>query len=126
MSCLLSTLGVPLMLIGCTIVNIIFDSRSEIRLAIQLLVIFIIYNICWGPYFAISLFIDPQGEFPEWCYCILLTLLFWNSAVNVLVYLYFNKTFRLECFQAIGVKGDHESGHQTSTGTAGTTVNQSY
>ena len=79
-------------------------SKTEFRLALQLLVIFAIYNITWCPYFSMSMFIDPQGKGPEWYYCILLTLVYWNSAVNILVYFYFNTVFRAEFFSLFGVK----------------------
>ena len=78
--------------------------NDELRLAIQLLVVYAIYNIYWTPYLAMCQFIDPQGEGPEWLYCIFLILVFWNSAVNVLVYLYYNRVFRVECFKLFGLK----------------------
>ena len=88
-------------------------NKDELRLAIQLLAVFVIYNICWSPYFAMSLFIDPLGEGPEWLYCILLILVFWNSAVNVLVYLYYNRVFRAECLRLLGLEVTNASNSTT-------------
>ena len=79
-------------------------SRDELRLAIQLLVVFVIYNICWSPYLLVALFIDPHGKGPQWLYVIIVTLAMWNSAVNVLVYLCYNRVFRAECLKLVGVK----------------------
>ena len=77
--------------------------KEEIRLAIQLLVIFAIYNACWGPFFLVALIIDPQGALPTWVYGIFTIGYLWNSAVNVLVYLYYNKVFRAQVFKLIGI-----------------------
>ena len=79
-------------------------SKDERRLALQLLVIFIIYNICWSPFFSMALFIDPNGQGPEWLYGIFLMLLFFNCSVNVLVYLHYNRVFRMEFLLLFGVK----------------------
>ena len=95
-------------------------NKDELRLAIQLLVVFVIYNMTWGPYFITSLFIDPQGQGPEWLYCILLTLVYWNSAVNVLVYMYYNTVFRAESLQLVGIKPSKDS--VTSRTTASTSL----
>ena len=90
-------------------------SKDEMRLAIQLLVIFIIYNICWTPYLAISLFIDPIGQRPEWLHCIFIMLAYWNSAVNILVYLYYNRVFRGECLHLARMKINSDSSITVST-----------
>ena len=67
--------------------------NEEIRLAIQFLVVFAIYNICWGPYFVVSLMIDPLGLLPPWVYGSFSMAVLWNSAVNILVYIYYNRYF---------------------------------
>ena len=72
-------------------------NKEEIRLAIQLLVVFTIYNICWGPYFVVALIIDPLGQLSPWLYGFFTITLYWNSSVNILVYLYYNRVFRAQC-----------------------------
>ena len=74
------------------------------RLAIQLLVIYGIYNICWGPFAAVELFLDSAGNYPSWLYSILLVLLCVNSAVNVFVYMHYNRAFRFVCLKGLKVK----------------------
>ena len=80
--------------------------KEEVRLVIQLLVVFCIYNVCWAPYFLVVVIIDTQGQYPPWAYGLILTCVFWNSAVNVLVYLYYNKVFRAQCLRSIGLQKD--------------------
>ena len=77
--------------------------KEEIRLAIQLLVVFVIYSICWGPYLIIHIFLCPGGDGPLWLFGLMQTLVACNSAVNVLVYLYFNQKFRTECLKSLGL-----------------------
>ena len=76
--------------------------KEEILLAVQLMVIFLIYNICWVPYFIINVFLYPFGDGPPWLYAFCVTCVAMNSAINIYVYLVFNKTFRRECLLAIG------------------------
>ena len=95
--------------------------KEDIRLAIQLVVIFAIYNICWTPYFTITVFIYPDGDGPPWLHALMILFIAWNSAVNILVYLYFNRTFRRECLETIGMK----SLDDVSTATASTSVSLS-
>ena len=78
--------------------------KEEIRLAIQLVVIFAIYNICWSPFFVFNVFVFPHGDGPPWLYAVNILLLAINSSVNIFVYLYFNRTFRNECFSIVGIK----------------------
>ena len=80
--------------------------KNEIRLAVQLMVIYVIYNICWLPYFIINIFLFPYGDGPPWLYAFCVTCVAMNSAVNIYVYLVCNHTFRRECFLAIGMKPD--------------------
>ena len=78
--------------------------REEIRLTVQLIVVFAIYNICWAPYFAIHMFAYPAGDGPPWLYGLTQILVMCNSSVNVLVYLYFNHKFKAECWMCNGVR----------------------
>ena len=98
--------------------------KEEIRLAIQLLVVFAIYNICWGPYFLVALIIDPLGQLSPWIYGFFGITIYWNSSVNILVYLYYNRVFRAQCFKVVGIQtalpsvtGD--SSQNTASTTAG-------
>ena len=85
---------------GTTRQNVL--NKDEFRLCIQLIVIFSIYNLCWGPYFLLVVMLDV--EFAPWAYGLSGILVFLNSSVNVLVYLYFNKQFRTECLKSIGIQ----------------------
>ena len=76
-------------------------SKNELRLAIQLLVVFVIYNICWSPLLSLFFFFDPRGYGPVWVYGTCLLLAFTNSSVNALVYLYYNRVFRAECLKLV-------------------------
>ena len=70
--------------------------QMERRLALQLLIIYLIFNICWLPYLIYALFINPQGDGSIIVYHISQLLIFLNSSVNPFLYLYFNRTFRTE------------------------------
>ena len=95
--------------------------RDEMRLAIQLLIIFIIYNVCWGPYFLIAVILDPRGQWPIWLYAYLNMAIYLNSSVNILVYLYYNRVFRAHVFKLVGIKSTDESSAGTKS-AASTTV----
>ena len=82
--------------------------KEEIRLAVQFVVIFVIYNICWAPLFIFAVFIFPKGDAPGWLYAVISILVISNSAVNILVYLFFNRTFRNECLATIGIKSPNQ------------------
>ena len=73
--------------------------KEEIRLAAQLVVIFAIYNLCWFPYFIITVFLYPDGDADAWLYAVAMSLLASSSAVNIFVYLGFNVAFRMECWK---------------------------
>ena len=97
-------------------------SKDELRLAFQLLTIFIIYNLCWSPYLLVSMLIDPHGQGPQWMYGICIILLYWNSSVNVLVYLYYNKVFRAECLRiVVKVRTGDSSGKGPTASTSAKT-----
>ena len=84
--------------------NVKGPSKTEISLAIQLFVVFVIYNVCWTPFSVVILFIIPKGQGEDWLHCLVLILTYCNSAINVIVYLYYNKVFRAECLYMIGVR----------------------
>ena len=97
--------------------------KEEIRLAIQLLIVFAIYNICWGPYFILALLVDPLGQLPPWLYGAFITFVYWNSAVNILVYMHYNRVFRGQVFKTFGIKvSTEDSSVVTSQNTASTSV----
>ena len=93
--------------------------KQDIRLAVQLIVIFAIYNTCWIPFFITSTFIYPASDGPPWLFGLFQIFIAFNSAVNILVYLYFNQTFREECLKSFCFKSSSE---QSSQGTASTSV----
>ena len=96
--------------------------KEEIRLALQLLVVFAIYNICWAPYFLVALIIDPNGELPPWVYGAFNCFILWNSSVNVLIYYYYNKVFRAEVLKTFGFKLTDEGASSSSQNTASVTT----
>ena len=70
--------------------------KSEYRLAIQLLIIFIIYNVAWGPVMALLFIADPYGRLSVRIYEPFVILAYCNSMVNAPLYMYFHKVFRSE------------------------------
>ena len=78
--------------------------KVEFRLALQLFVLFALYNLFWTPAIAFILFIDPHGKGPTWAYMTVTILCCFNSAVNIFVYLYYNTKFRLECMKVCGIE----------------------
>ena len=70
---------------------------TEYRLAVQLIVVFLVYNICWLPFIIIAFFVDTAGELSVDLYAALKTFTKLNSAINAVVYVIFNKSFRAEC-----------------------------
>ena len=78
--------------------------EKEFRLALQLFIVYAIYNMCWLPYFVVILFYDVHGQGPTWMYMVLLILGSCNSSVNIVIYLAYNKVFRSECEKLFCVK----------------------
>ncbi|CAH1784547.1 unnamed protein product, partial [Owenia fusiformis] len=76
-------------------------SRTDIKLAIQLLVLFIIFCVCWTPYLLISLIIDRDALLPKPLYLFAGTLIGMNSVINPPVYLIFNKSLRTELIKCL-------------------------
>ena len=89
---------------------------KDFRLALQLLAVYVIYNICWCPYLTISVYIDPYHTFPGELYMVLGALTVVNSTINFYVYLLFNSTLRRECRRLFSLLGTNEVSH-SSTGT---------
>ena len=90
-------------------------NRQDIRLAIQLFVVFAIYNLCWGPYFLIVVLIDPTGRIATWVYGLIYIFVFLNFSVNVLVYLYYNRVFRIQCYKLFGIQMETFGGSTLGT-----------
>ena len=78
--------------------------KVEFRLALQLLVLFALYNIFYMPIAILTLFANAQETAPTWLYITALTLAGCNSAVNIVIYLYYNTMFRLECLNLFGIQ----------------------
>ena len=57
----------------------------EIRLALQLFVVYALYNIFWMPIFIFAVFADSKGTGPTWLYMTVIILCTCNSSVNVFV-----------------------------------------
>ena len=85
--------------------NVHGPNKVEIRLTIQLFVVFCIYNVCWGLYFFVAAVMEHLGvsQLLPGVYGMIDILVLGNSAVNILIYLYYNKCFRDECLKTIGI-----------------------
>ena len=75
---------------------------TEYRLALQLIVVYLLYNIFWLPYLVITLFIDPDGEYSVEVYTVLKIMNNLNSVVNIAIYLIINRGFQDECGKLLG------------------------
>ena len=80
--------------------------KVEFRLALQLFVLYALYNIFWAPVLLFIIFIDPEGNGATWVYITVMTLASFNSSVNIFVYLYYNMIFRQECMKLFGIKSN--------------------
>ena len=80
--------------------------KVELRLALQLFVVYALYNIFCMPVMAFVVFIDLHETGPTWVYITVLTLCSCNASVNIFVYLYYNKMFRSECMKLLGIKSN--------------------
>ncbi|CAH1798638.1 unnamed protein product, partial [Owenia fusiformis] len=70
--------------------------KGDMNLAVQLLVIFLVYNICWGPYVIISTFITPYQKIEDWVNLFIGVFLIANSVLNPFIYFLMNKQLRKE------------------------------
>jgi neuropeptide FF receptor 2 len=70
--------------------------RDELRLTLQLVVIFLVLCTCWMPGSMLNILLDPQGQYPQVVYEVVFHLMLVNSAANPIIYLYFNRIFRNE------------------------------
>ena len=80
--------------------------KEEFRLALQLLVLYALYNIFWTPISVLTVFADSQGTGPVWLYITVLVLCSCNSSINLFVYLYYNEKFRVVCMKQFGIKSN--------------------
>ena len=98
--------------------------KEEFRLALQLLVVYALYNICWMPFSVLAMFYDMQASGSAWLNIIVVAFCITNSSINVFVYLYYNKTFRSECKKLFGLKPSNGNTRETSTDTRATQSEQ--
>ncbi|CAH1792788.1 unnamed protein product, partial [Owenia fusiformis] len=69
--------------------------KRDDRVAIQLFVIFIAYNICWGPYLITSAFIESDNfNISMVGFFIMSVLIVLNSCCNPPIYFFMNRQFR--------------------------------
>ena len=92
---------------------------KEFRLALQLFIVYAIYNLCWLPYYIVAVFLDMEDIGPTWVFVMILFLGSCNSAVNIFVYLKYNQTFRSECKKLFGI-GEKSNDVGTSLNTKST------
>ena len=70
-------------------------AKTELRLAVQIFIIYVVYNLCWGTVSSLTV-LDPQFDLPIFIYKLFIFLIFISSFINFPIYLYFNRTFREE------------------------------
>ena len=86
--------------------------KEEFRLALQLFVVYAIYNACWMPYFGVT-FSDRKGVYPIWLYMLIITTCSCNSSVNFFIYLHYNKLFRMECMRGFSINNNSDNSSST-------------
>ena len=69
--------------------------KRELRLAVQLFLIFSFFCVSWTP-FTLLVLLDRKSALPEGLYQFFQQLLIANSAVNPPIYFYFNTVYRAE------------------------------
>lgn len=71
---------------------------DETRLAIQLMLIFVVFVVCWSPYLLTSALIHGvlHWSLPQPVYNFFLVSILFNSAVNPIIYLCYNRVYREE------------------------------
>ena len=71
---------------------------SELRLAAQLVVICVVFIVCWSPFLLLVGFIDPDGvlESSDAIYETLSNFLAFNFILDPIIYFFFNKAMRSE------------------------------
>ena len=76
--------------------NVPVIKREEVRLTVQLILIFSWFVFCWSPFLILAIIIDPYGELDRLVYDITVNLMVLNSVINPFVYFFSNKTLRQE------------------------------
>lgn len=71
---------------------------DETRLAIQLMFIFVVFVVCWSPYLLTSALVHGvlHSSLPQSVYNFFLVSIVFNSAVNPIIYLCYNRVYREE------------------------------
>lgn len=67
--------------------------RKQYLAILNMITIFVMLFLCWTPVIILYA-IDMHGRKPAWVYKILVILLYFNSAFNVLLYGVMNKSYR--------------------------------
>ena len=65
--------------------------------------------------------VNGVGIFAPWVYGMVLIFIYWNSAVNIIVYLYYNSVFRGRCLNLFGLErvcGSATEAHSEQSATA--------
>ena len=91
--------------------------NKDFKLALQLLTVYIIYNVCWGPYIVLTILVDPYLRLPEMVHRFFAILTTINSVVNFYVYLLFNSTLRLEFRKLFRLSNENKVSYGPSSGT---------
>lgn len=83
--------------------------KEDLRLAIQLFIVFIAFIICWYPLLIVVLFIDKSMKLSSIVYDITGNLIVLNAVINPPIYFYFNSTLRKELIKIIKCKKQQTS-----------------
>ncbi|CAH1783573.1 unnamed protein product [Owenia fusiformis] len=67
--------------------------NSDVKLAKTLVIVFIVFAVCWAPYALICL-IDPNDIIPKAAYVVAIQLAHSSSSINSILYAALNKNFR--------------------------------
>lgn len=82
---------------------------DESRLALQLIVIFVVFVVCWSPYLISTTASgnddddDAAGRYPQSVYNFFLVSILFNSAATPVVYVCCNRVYRQELWRLLGI-----------------------
>ena len=94
--------------------------REDLRLAINIFVVFLAFLVCWGPILLTVVFIDPHSLLPKYYYDIVCSMALLNSIINPPIYFFFNKVLRAE---SIALLRCRRPGHASTDSSESTQPN---
>lgn len=73
--------------------------KEDLRLAVQLVALFLVFIVCWTPYLILAALIDPHGKGSRTAYDITSNLLLLNAIIDPAFYFFFNDTLRMDAVE---------------------------